>query len=61
MGKWILKGCPRCKGDLFYEKDQFGNYLQCLQCGFMQDVIIVKAVTVNKHGKRKPAKRLQAH
>lgn len=28
-----LKACPRCHGDLYQEKDLFGSYLACLQCG----------------------------
>lgn len=28
-----LKVCPRCKGDVYVEKDIFESYLKCLQCG----------------------------
>ncbi len=28
-----LKVCPRCKGDVYAEKDIFETYLKCLQCG----------------------------
>jgi hypothetical protein len=28
-----LKGCRRCGGDLFLEKDSEGTYISCLQCG----------------------------
>ena len=28
-----LKGCTRCKGDLYLERDGWGAYLHCLQCG----------------------------
>ena len=28
-----LKSCPRCHGDLFQERDQYGRYVSCLQCG----------------------------
>jgi DNA-directed RNA polymerase subunit RPC12/RpoP len=27
-----LKGCKRCGGDLFLEKDIEGSYVFCLQC-----------------------------
>ena len=27
-----LKGCTRCGGDLFLEKDTEGSYVFCLQC-----------------------------
>ena len=32
--RWILKGCPRCGGDLFSEKSDF----TCLQCGHRVEV-----------------------
>ena len=28
-----LKGCNKCGGDLYLEKDRFGSYVSCLQCG----------------------------
>lgn len=28
-----LKGCPRCRGDLFVEHDLRERYISCLQCG----------------------------
>jgi len=34
----ILKGCPRCKGDVYLRKDIEGPYLSCMQCGYMKDV-----------------------
>ena len=33
MGLW-LKGCPKCKGDLYNDRDIMGYYRQCLQCGY---------------------------
>jgi len=27
-----LKGCKRCGGDLFLERDSEGTYISCLQC-----------------------------
>lgn len=38
--KWILKGCPRCKGDLNnYNTDEDGNRIfECLQCGYQNSV-----------------------
>jgi hypothetical protein len=29
----LLKRCPKCGGDLFLERDIYGNNLRCLQCG----------------------------
>ena len=39
-----LKGCSRCKGDVFPERDQFGEYLHCLQCGYQVDALAPAAV-----------------
>lgn len=30
-----LKACPRCHGDIALDDDQFGRYMECLQCGFL--------------------------
>ncbi len=27
-----IKGCKRCGGDLFVERDSEGTYISCLQC-----------------------------
>ncbi len=29
-----LKSCPRCSGDLYEERDMYGPYTDCLQCGY---------------------------
>jgi hypothetical protein len=33
-----LKSCPRCLGDMLGNSDMYGEYKQCLQCGFLKDV-----------------------
>ncbi len=33
-----LKGCPKCRGDLFFEKDFYGYYFKCLQGGLLMDL-----------------------
>ena len=37
-----LKGCPRCRGDLFPEYDLTGSDLVCLQCGYVQTVTVIE-------------------
>ena len=33
-----FKSCPRCQtGDMIQERDAYGGYVQCLQCGYMKD------------------------
>jgi hypothetical protein len=35
-----LKGCPRCKkGDVTLDRDQYGWYEYCIQCGYMGDLV----------------------
>ena len=29
---WILRSCPRCRGDMFREDNSY----ECLQCGFIK-------------------------
>ena len=35
-----LDRCPKCKGRLLLEKDHYGLYQQCLQCGYLHDIKI---------------------
>jgi predicted nucleic-acid-binding Zn-ribbon protein len=39
-GQFHLKKCPRCTGDLYFDKDQFGPFVTCLQCGYSRDLIV---------------------
>ena len=34
----MLKACPRCRGDLYIDRDFYGQYKQCIQCGHMEDL-----------------------
>ena len=34
----LLKGCSRCGGDLSTNRDEYGPYVSCIQCGAMKDV-----------------------
>ena len=39
MGVWKLKGCPRCRGDVFLGRDEENRwYEQCLQCGYFNEL-----------------------
>ena len=35
---FYLKGCSKCHGDLTLEKDAYGAFLKCLQCGKLTEV-----------------------
>jgi hypothetical protein len=47
---WRLKSCPKCRGDMFIDKDRNSWYEECLQCGFsrqLADMVVVKAQTAD--------------
>ncbi len=33
-----FKRCPRCSGDLFEDRDQYGPFVTCMQCGLNKDI-----------------------
>jgi len=33
--RYWLKYCPRCRGDLREEADQYGAFISCVQCGYI--------------------------
>ncbi len=38
MGKWRLRDCPRCGGDLFIDRDIDVWYAICLQCSYRTEL-----------------------
>ena len=35
----MFKSCPRCvEGDVYRDRDEYGEYLDCVQCGWMFDL-----------------------
>ena len=39
-----LKACPRCRGDMNTNRDLYGNYKECLQCGHIVELENPKGV-----------------
>ncbi len=39
-----IKSCPKCKGDILFDRDHYGWYEQCLQCGYTRDMASVVEV-----------------
>jgi hypothetical protein len=33
-----FKNCPRCRGDIRIDKDYYGGYENCIQCGYVKDL-----------------------
>ena len=57
-----LKACPRCHtGDLNLVSDMYGKYLQCLQCGYMQDVDLAPKPVKTKAPKKVTRKVATGH
>ena len=38
-----LKQCTKCGGDLASDRDHYGPYISCMQCGQYQDIEINEA------------------
>ena len=34
-----FKACPRCQGDINTNRDMYGEYMECLQCGYTLDIV----------------------
>ncbi|MDV2989900.1 MAG: hypothetical protein P3T54_07130 [Dehalogenimonas sp.] len=56
---YLIKSCPRCdKGDLFEDRDEYGSYAQCFQCGYVEypEAVLpleqAKAEQLNRRGRR---------
>ncbi len=45
----FLKACPKCHGDMYLERDSYGPFRQCLQCGKIEDAVAAaKAVALGR-------------
>jgi len=51
---WRLKGCPKCKGDLYLDRDRNGWFEECLQCGHVQ---FLEGITFVRMGSHSPLVR----
>jgi ribosomal protein S27AE len=49
-----LKSCPKCKeGDVTSDRDQYGRYEYCIQCGYTRDLMhrpTPKTKTIERSG-----------
>lgn len=53
-----LKSCPRCNGDMNSNRDIYGEYRLCIQCGHMIDIqrpTSLFTLPLNNDPKRKAA------
>jgi len=52
---WRLKGCPRCGGDVFLEKNEGWWFKHCLQCGYQRQLAGVVEFRKPAGRKKEPA------
>jgi hypothetical protein len=54
----ILKSCPKCKtGAVGVDRDQYGWYEYCIQCGYIRDLIGMVELGQEQAGGRKERRR----
>ena len=49
-----MSSCPRCRGFLYANRDRYGNYNECLQCGYTID-FAQQAASTTLPGRLPPA------
>ena len=56
-----LRACPRCEGDLHTNRDMYGSYKQCIQCGYMHDIpntdLILRSLKLADFNKKKVSRK----
>ena len=52
-----FKACQRCGGDMHLSGDYYGDYRQCLQCGYLEDE---KDARLNVKAPRKALETLES-
>jgi len=55
MVKWKTRGCPRCGGSLFVDRDIDGWYEQCINCSYRNGLKALAASTKKLVTKEKPS------
>ena len=39
---FFFKACPKCHGDMYIDRDSYGPFVECLQCGLLRDLKVTK-------------------
>lgn len=34
-----LERCPKCGGNVHVDRDEYGWFVECIMCGYMQDLV----------------------
>ncbi len=53
-----IKSCPRCHGDIRLDRDHYGWFEECLQCGYTRDLRSVSEFKQGTPEKRKVRQRV---
>ena len=54
---FVARRCPKCGGSLYLDRDQFGFFEQCLQCGLISDLKeVAKATRIDTEEAGEPVK-----
>ena len=54
------KACKRCRGDLSLERDRYGTYMECIQCGAIyskSDLTHPSTKVANNHQTAEPTNK----
>jgi hypothetical protein len=51
----LLKGCPRCRGDLIVERAEFERVATCLQCGYTAELATIRRLEAERILAGRPA------
>ena len=35
---FYFKSCPKCRGDMYQDRDYYGSFRKCLQCGLILEL-----------------------
>jgi len=55
MGRLKVDGCPRCgQGVITLDKDEYGWYEYCLQCGYTHDLVSMAEPATRPDAKKQP-------
>jgi len=55
MGKWKIRGCSRCGGSLFADRDIYGWYEQCINCSHRNELKVLVDSAKKPVTKEKPS------
>ena len=54
------RACPKCRWDMHTRRDTFGDFKECIQCGLMQDLELLKKSEALVAGDAAESKKGQA-